>query len=100
MQRSESLWGRERTGFAANEFHPERFSPENLALFHLTSKDLETFAFGSGPRVCIGAYLARAEAREMILKFFGSFHTGVLDGGIAMSPTNQALISPIKIPVY
>jgi cytochrome P450 len=81
------------------EFHPERFAREHMAAFHLTAKDLETFAFGSGPRVCIGAYLARAEIREILFQFFKNIDTGTLEGELKMSSTNESLISPVKVSV-
>jgi cytochrome P450 len=96
MQRREDLWGAEKTGFPAGEFHPERFSPENRAAHSLTNDDLRTYAFGSGPRICIGAQLAKSEARRIILGFFKHYDANLeASGAVEVSATNGALRSQL-----
>ncbi|MEW6282240.1 MAG: cytochrome P450 [Candidatus Eremiobacterota bacterium] len=64
MHRSEEQWGVERTGFPADEFHPERFEQPARSKF---------FPFGGGNRVCAGFALARVEAALMLTKVVQRF---------------------------
>lgn len=66
-------WGADATGFPAEEFHPERFDRYNLAQRGLTRKDLQTFAFGHGPRVCLGQSLSLVEAELILIRFLEKF---------------------------
>lgn len=64
LQRSPELWGPD-----ADEFNPERFSPENKS----TLNPLAFQAFGQGPRNCVGMRFATMEAKlalaRLLLKY-------------------------------
>ncbi len=77
--RSEAHYGVEVTGFPADEFHPERQSPEN----NRKLKDLGIpmdFSFGCGPRVCTGKSLANIEGVLVLRKFFERFDLQLAPG--------------------
>jgi len=90
MQRREDLFGVEKTGYPANEFHPER---------EVNGADFQTYAFGGGPRVCIGWMLGSLEARTIIYQLFKSFDVELSTPVPALKVTrlNDALVSPNEI---
>jgi cytochrome P450 len=61
--RDEEKWGAEKTGFAANEFHPERFARPTPKMY----------SFGGGVRVCLGLHMARLESGLMLYRFAQNF---------------------------
>ena len=98
--KNEAQWGVEKTGYPASEFHPERFLPENMKKHGLTPQDVETFSFGSGPRVCIGLQLARLEARKVMYGWFNKFDMNlVADGPVRATASSNALVYPNTIHV-
>lgn len=99
LQTDENLWGLEKTGFPANEFHVDRFSAPNLDKHNMKGEDFQTFAFGCGPRVCIGAYMSKMEVRSIVRQLFSKFDISLngSDGKIRASRVNQAVVQPTHI---
>ena len=62
--RDESLWGEEKTGFPANEFHSDRFDSKNDELFA---------PFGVGRRSCMGQVLGKLEGNLMMTRLAQEF---------------------------
>lgn len=93
--RTERYWGKAKTGYPAAEFAPQRSDPENLAKFGRTAKDGLHFAFGYGPRVCIGKGFAEAEAYIYLNKFLERFRITAVHpvvgarAGFSSSPEDQ-----------
>ena len=61
--RDEQIWGKESTGFPANEFHPERHEGDTPPMT----------PFGVGKRSCIGQALGRLENNLMLTRFAQNF---------------------------
>ena len=61
--RQEEFWGEEKTGYRADEFHPERWETIDKAG---CSKKYLHFGFGHGPRVCPGKHLGELEASLVV----------------------------------
>lgn len=61
------------TGFDASGFFPERFDAENLAERGLKRRDLTTFPFGFGPRMCLGQALSMLETQLIMIRFLDRF---------------------------
>lgn len=61
--RNEANWGVDKTGFPAEEFHPERFQKTTPKMY----------PFGAGVRVCLGQHMARLEASLMLARFAQTF---------------------------
>ncbi|GFS94156.1 cytochrome P450 3A24 [Nephila pilipes] len=64
MHRDQELWGPD-----ANEFRPERFSPENKSKIH----PMAFQAFGAGPRNCVGMRFAFMEAKLALAKLLSKY---------------------------
>ena len=61
--RIEEYWGESRTGFPADEFHPQRWDVLSQAG---CSKDFLHFGFGHGARVCPGKHLGELEVSLVV----------------------------------
>jgi cytochrome P450 len=72
-QRDPSYWGEGRTGYAADRFEPQRWSPANIEKHGLSNQDRDLFSFGLGPRVCLGAHMFWTEALPFIATFMKTF---------------------------
>lgn len=67
MQKSQPLW----MSLAAANRDPRVF--DSADLFDITVKRSSHVAFGGGPHICIGAPLARLEARRVFMRLFESY---------------------------
>ena len=61
--RVEEFWGESKTGYPADEFHPERWDTIDESG---CSKDHLHFGFGHGARVCPGKHLSELEASLVV----------------------------------
>jgi cytochrome P450 len=73
--RDEELWGMARTGYPADEFHPDRFEKNCPKMY----------PFGGGVRVCLGQHMAKLEASLMLVRFAQLFD---------MKPVTNAPLEP------
>lgn len=80
LHRNPKLWDR------PDRFEPDRFAPERAAARHRFAY----IPFGAGPRVCIGAAFAMAEAM-LILATIAQRYRLILKPGFAVEP--QALLT-------
>ncbi len=64
MNRHEETWGKDSTGFFANEFHPDRFSEKPPERF---------IPFGAGKRSCAGRVLGLLEGSLMLTRMAQTF---------------------------
>lgn len=71
VNRNEAVWGSEKTGFPAHEFHPDRFEEKTPRLY----------AFGGGKRVCLGQALGRLESNLMLSMLAKDFDLQALHDG-------------------
>jgi len=62
--RDEALWGEEKTGFPANEFHSSRFNERPPEKF---------LPFGTGKRSCTGRVLGQLEGNLMLTRMAQAF---------------------------
>lgn len=70
--RDEDMWGEEKTGFPANEFHSDRFlerAPERFV------------PFGAGRRSCLGQVLGRLEGSLMLTRVAQEFDIAPAEPG-------------------
>jgi cytochrome P450 len=70
LHRHEALWDR------PDEFDPERFSPERKAGRHR----FQYLPFGGGPRLCVGARFATAEALAILAHWLAAWRFEPLPG--------------------
>jgi cytochrome P450 len=70
LHRHEALWDQ------PDVFDPERFSPEAKAGLHR----FQYIPFGAGPRTCIGAQFATAEALLVLVQWLAGFEFAPLPG--------------------
>ncbi len=71
--RREEQWGQGKTGYPAARFHPERYDPENIERRGLGKKDLLSFPFGFGPRMCLGQSLSILETQLILIRLLQRF---------------------------
>ena len=64
QNRHEDHWGVEKTGYPANEFHPERW--EAIEANPSTAKNYLHMGFGHGRRVCPGQHLGHIETARVM----------------------------------
>ena len=83
LHRKPSLWER------AERFEPERFAPERAA----ARPRFAYIPFGAGPRICIGAAFALAEA-TLILATIGQRYRLRLKPGFAVEPQGLITLRP------
>jgi len=83
LHRKPSLWER------ADRFEPERFSPERAA----ARPRFAYIPFGAGPRICIGAAFALAEA-TLILATIAQRYRLHLKPGFAVEPQGLITLRP------
>lgn len=94
--RHEDHWGREATGYPANEFAPQRW--QWLADHGRESKEFLHFAFGHGPRVCPGKFLGQLEVSLVVGAFVKLFRFHAIhrenraSAGISTKPADGALV--------
>jgi cytochrome P450 len=87
--------------FAAANLDPERYG-DGADTYDITRADVGHVSFGHGAHLCLGAYLARMEARIALPALFDRFprlRLAVEPGEITYFPT-CALHSPRAVPVY
>jgi cytochrome P450 len=72
-QRNGTFWGEEKTGYAAELFAPDRWSPQNIAQHNLSTQELDLFSFGLGSRICLGLHMFWAEALPFVASFMDAF---------------------------
>lgn len=95
--RRERQWGRAVTGHEAEEFAPERFLKEAV-LGDDSSNDLRTFAFGAGPRVCIGMTFALVEAKLALIRHLQEFELLPHAGRVARgSDISVKIVGGVKL---
>ncbi|MCA8998118.1 MAG: cytochrome P450 [Planctomycetaceae bacterium] len=90
--RHEDHWGIAKTGFPAEEFHPERW--ERLAAEKRESKEMLHFGFGHGARVCPGKHLGMLEVALVVGAFVKVFdfraanHDNPAVAGVSTKPAD------------
>jgi len=95
--RCDAFWGESVSGYAAEEFAPERW--EQLALKDRAAKDLLHFGFGFGPRTCPGVSLGRLEVALAVGAFVKLFKfTAVTDSvgayaGVSTKPDDGVTVN-------
>ena len=93
--RLEEYWGREKTGFPASEFRPERW--ENIDTSG-RSKEFLHFGFGYGARVCPGQHLGELETALVVggivklFEFEGISETVAPRAGVSTKPADGVLV--------
>lgn len=75
--RREDLWGVAASGYAAEQFAPERWA--ELAQRGRPSKEMLHFGFGHGPRVCPGKHLGQLEVALVVGAFVKMFRFRAVD---------------------
>jgi cytochrome P450 len=93
INHQESNFGRERTGFPANEFQPLRYHPDVMKQHGLKKSDIDHNAFGNGRRFCLGFVFAQMETTLFVsqmlynhqIKVPNDFKPG-MRSGIAIKP--------------
>jgi cytochrome P450 len=94
--RCEDFWGKAATGYAAEEFAPDRW--EVLARQGRSPKDILHFGFGYGPRVCPGRSLGLLEVALVVGAFVKLFEfTAVTErthakAGVSTKPADGVLV--------
>jgi len=94
--RHEDHWGVSVTGFAADEFIPERW--ETLAEQNRGSKEVLHFGFGHGARVCPGKHLGQLEVGLVVGAFVKLFRfkavnpAGDAKAGVSTKPRDGTLL--------
>lgn len=92
--RMEEFWGVEKTGFPAEEFHPNRW--DNIAPEQ--KRDFLHFGFGHGPRVCPGQFLGQLEvglvvgALVKVFRFKAAHATTNPKAGVSTKPEGGVLV--------
>lgn len=79
--RVEEFWGREPTGYPADEFEPDRWA--RLAELGVSSKEKLHFGFGHGPRVCPGKHLGELEVSLVVGAVVQQFRFAAVDEDVA-----------------
>ena len=93
--RLEEHWGREKTGYPASEFHPDRW--DNIDASE-RPKDFLHFGFGYGARVCPGQHLGELETALVvggIVKLFdfeGVSESVEPKAGVSTKPDDGVLV--------
>ena len=72
-------WGLEKTGFPHNEFHPARWSRDNMEKHQLTKKDLISFPFSGGSRFCPGRAIGLTITKYFVYEFVKQFDFQLVD---------------------
>lgn len=98
-QRNEANWGRARTGYPADVFAPDRFDPTNLKAHGTDPSDMKITSFGSGPRVCIGQYLAIAESKLVLVRYLQSFKMSLANPDMVAKETANLSYHLDEMPV-
>lgn len=94
--RHEDHWGKDVSGFPADEFAPERW--EYLAEHKRSSKDTLHFGFGHGARVCPGKHLGQLEVALIVGAFVKLFRFEALEekndvrAGVSTKPRDGTLV--------
>jgi cytochrome P450 len=94
--RHEDHWGMQVTGYAAQEFVPERW--EAMAAQGRGSKDFLHFGFGHGPRVCPGKHLGQLEVALVVGAFVKMFRFTAVSAenparaGVSTKPADGTLV--------
>lgn len=87
--RRDAQWGTDASGFDAKLFRPERFDLKAHGSEGRSLDDLKTFAFGYGPRICLGMHFAMAEAKLALIRYLQEFeivpHAGAAARGSDIS---------------
>jgi cytochrome P450 len=95
--RLEEFWGKERTGYAASEFAPQRWERINEKGNH--SREFLHFGFGLGPRTCPGKFLGQLEVSlvvgAIVKKFkFSAVNEGIqVKAGVSTKPKDGVLVN-------
>jgi len=97
MQRNEKVWGPD-----AEEFHPERFLPEDHPLAQgvkVTRNDnpYAFNAFGAGSRSCIGQHFSMIEQRMFIATLLLRYEVSLPKGMEELHMRPSGLLSPVDL---
>ncbi|MFJ9693645.1 cytochrome P450 [Kitasatospora sp. NPDC101183] len=85
--------------YAAAGRHPGRHG-EDATVFDVTRQVKDHLAFGHGPHFCLGAPLARLEARTALHRLFERFPRLVLVPGVELEPLDSLISNaPRVLPV-
>jgi cytochrome P450 len=94
--RCEEFWGKEVSGYPADEFAPERW--DVLKTKGKSSKDILHFGFGYGARVCPGKFLGQLEvglvvgALVQVFKFKAVTEKTGVRAGVSTKPDDGVLV--------
>ncbi|KAJ6419552.1 hypothetical protein OIU84_029621 [Salix udensis] len=88
MGRLSSVWGEDRS-----EFKPERFISERGGMKHVPTNRF--VAFNTGPRTCIGKYIALTQMKAMAANIIYNYHVQVVEGHPVV-PTGNSIILHMK----
>ena len=93
--RQQDFWGVEKTGYPADEFHPERWEAADKTGH---SKEYLHFGFGHGARVCPGKHLGELEASLVVGGIVKLFEFEAVEGrnepkaGVSTKPMDGTLV--------
>lgn len=98
--RNEEFWGRDRTGYRAETFAPERWA--KLRETGTSAHTMLHFGFGHGPRVCPGKFLGLLEVSLVVGSFVKLFRftaanpEPVARAAVSTKPADGALVDLIS----
>ncbi|MEQ8787577.1 MAG: cytochrome P450 [Pirellulaceae bacterium] len=94
--RHDDHWGERATGYAAEQFAPQRW--ENLGKEQRRSKEMLHFGFGHGARVCPGKHLGQLEVALVVGAFVKLFRFQAVNAdcgvkaGVSTKPLDGVLL--------